>query len=84
MTYGDIDEDFIHNCPVVQSYRKTISDCSLCWIVVVESNLWIFDAIHFSTEVIDSRIFGDIILVIFRCQTSEDQGDGNLLSNVSV
>lgn len=79
----DIDENFGHYGTIIKSDGKTIADGTFGGIVIIESNLRIFDTMHLSTKRINSGIFCNIVFVIFRSQTAVNQGNGNLYSALS-
>jgi len=81
MTNRDIDEDFVHDCAIVQSDGETVANSSLRGIVIIQCDLRVFNAMHLRTEGVDSGIFRNIILVILRGQSSIDQWNRNLMSN---
>lgn len=79
MAYGNVNENFVHFCAVFQGDGKTIANSPLRGIMIVQCDLRVFDAIHFITKRINSRILGDIILVILCSQTSINQRNCNLI-----
>ena len=46
---GDIDENLVQFSAVVQSDNETIANSSFRRVMIVQSDLWIFDTIHFCT-----------------------------------
>ena len=78
MTNRDVNEDFVQCCAIVQRHCKTITNASLFWVVVIQCDLWILDTVHLCPKSVNAGVFSDVILVVFRSQTSKDQWYGNL------
>ena len=74
----DVNEDFVESCAIVQGDGKTIANGSFSRVVIVQSNLRILDTVHLVSESVDARVGGNIILVIFSCQSSKDQRNCDL------
>ena len=80
MTDGNVNEHLRHHSTVVEGHSETIADRALGWIVVIKGNLSVLNAIHLITKGINSRVSGNVILIILSSQTTMDQRNSNLSS----
>ena len=78
MADGDIDEDLRQFGAVVQSDGETVANGPFRGVMVVQSDLGIFDTTHLRAEGINSRISRNVVLVILCNETSVNQRHRNL------